>query len=531
MRIVKTRDLRWYNLFHLRGTRRDFLRVGRSVAGLVALGAVPACAGGRRIRFSSDPFTFGVASGDPLPRGVVLWTRLAPTALEGAGALLDPVAVDWEIAEDEGFARVAQTGSAVASPELGHSVHVEVEGLAPGRNYFYRMIAGGEASPVGRTKTAPPTDTPLDQFRFAFSSCQHYEQGLFTALRHLSNEDLDLIVHLGDYIYEGSPIRDRVRIHEGPEIMTLDDYRARYTTYRTDADLQAAHASAPWVVTTDDHEVDNDYAGQISEDRASPETFLLRRAAAYQAYYEFMPLRRSSMPAGPDMQLYRRLSFGDLVEMNVLDTRQYRSVQPCGESGNRPTCAAHVSDQQTILGQEQRRWLFDGLSASEARWNVIAQQVILARLRRIDDDGADTWSMDKWDGYPAERQALLDLVADEGTANPVVLTGDIHSNWVTDLKRDFEQESSEIVATEFVGTSLSSGGNGRAMTDGGQRSMTNNPHVRFYNGQRGYVTATVTPRLWTTEYRIVSNVTQPGGGVETAATFVVEDGRAGAQEA
>ena len=523
--------LRWYDLFHLRGTRRDFLRVGRNVASLVALGAMPACGRGRRIRVLSDPFTFGVASGDPLPRSVVLWTRLAPTALESAGALADAVAVDWEIAEDEAFTRVARTGSAVALPELGHSVHVEVEGLEPGREFFYRMIAGSEASPVGRTKTGPPSDAPLDELRLAFASCQHYEHGFFTALRHLSNEDLDLIVHLGDYIYEGSSVLDRVRQHEGPEIMTLDDYRARYTMYRADADLQAAHAAAPWVVTSDDHEVDNDYAAEISENRASPEAFLLRRAAAYQAYYEFMPLRRSSMPAGPDMQLYRRLRFGNLVEMNLLDTRQYRSPQPCGGGGNRPTCATHISDEQTILGQQQRRWLFEGLAASGARWNVLAQQVMVARLRRINDEGIETWSMDKWDGYPAERQALLDLLAEGGTLNPIVLTGDIHSNWVTDLKRDFDDESSEIVGTEFVGTSLTSGGNGRAMSDGGQRSMTDNPHVRFYNGQRGYVTATVTPELWTTEFRIVPSVTQPGGGVETAARFVVEEGRAGAQEA
>ncbi len=532
-RLNKARQghLQWYDLFHLRGTRRDFLRVGRNVAGLVALGAMPACGGGRRIPWSSDPFTFGVASGDPLPRGVVLWTRLAPGALESAGALSDLVAVDWEIAEDEAFTRVARTGSAVALPELGHSVHVEVEGLQPGREYFYRMITGGEASPVGRTKTAPPSDAPLDEFRFAFASCQHYEQGLFTALRHLANEDLDLIVHLGDYIYEGAATSDRVRQHEGPEIMTLDDYRARYTTYRKDADLQAAHAAAPWVVTSDDHEVDNDYAAEISIIGASPETFLLRRAAAYQAFYEFMPLRRSSMPAGPDMLLYRRLRFGDLVEMNVLDTRQYRSPLPCGGGGNRPTCAAHVSDGQTILGQEQRRWLFEGLAASRARWNVLAQQVMVARLRGINDEGSETWSMDKWDGYPAERRALLDLLAEENTPNPIVLTGDIHSNWVMDLKRDFTEESSDIVGAEFAGTSLSSGGNGSVMTGWGQRSMTDNSHVRFYNAQRGYVMATVTPQLWTTEFRVVPNVTQPGGGVQTAARFVVEDGRAGALEA
>ena len=529
--LQKTEDLQWYDLFNLRGTRRDFLRVGRSVAGLVALGALPACERGRRIRVFSDPFMFGVASGDPVPRGVVLWTRLARTALDGAGALLDPVTVDWEIAEDEAFTRMVQSGSAVALPELGHSVHVEVDGLEPGRDYFYRMITGGEASPVGRTKTAPPSDTPLDEFRFAFASCQHYEQGFFTALRHLSNEDLDLIVHLGDYIYEGRPIDGRVRRHEGPEIMTLNDYRARYITYRSDPDLQAAHQAAPWVVTWDDHEVDNDYAAEISEDRASPESFLLRRAAAYQTFYEFMPLRRASMPTGPDMQLYRRLRFGDLIEMNVLDTRQYRSPQPCGGGGNRPTCAAHVSDGQTILGPEQRRWLFEGLAASEARWNVLAQQVMLARLRRVDDEGVETWSMDKWDGYPRERQALLDLMAEEGTPNPVVLTGDIHSNWVNNLQRDFDEESSDIVGTEFVCTSLTSGGNGREMTNGGRRSMRDNPHVRFYNGQRGYVTATVTPDLWTARYRVVPEVTRPGGTVHTAATFVVENGRAGAQEA
>ncbi len=313
--------------------------------------------------------------------------------------------------------------------------------------------------------------------------------------------------------------------------MTLDDYRARYATYRADADLQAAHAAAPWVVTWDDHEVDNDYADEISQDRGSPEMFVLRRAAAYQAYYEFMPLRRSSVPAGPDMLLYRRLRFGDLVEMNVLDTRQYRSTQPCGGGGNRPTCATHVSDEQTILGQEQRRWLFEGLAASRARWNVLAQQVMVARLRGINDEGSETWSMDTWDAYPAERRALLDLLAEENTPNPIVLTGDIHSNWVMDLKRDFTEESSDIVGAEFAGTSLSSGGNGSVMTGWGQRSMTDNSHVRFYNAQRGYVMATVTPQLWTTEFRVVPNVTQPGGGVQTAARFVVEDGRAGALEA
>lgn len=526
---MKAHDQHWFDLFNRRGTRRDFLRVGGSAAGLVALGALPGCSRARSIRFLSDPFTLGVASGDPAPDGVVLWTRLARAALEEVGAILDPVTVDWEISEDDAFSRIVRTGSTDARAELGHSAHVEVQGLQPGRDYFYRMMSGGEVSPVGRTKTAPAGGASLAEFRFAFASCQHYETGYYTALRHMSNEDVDLIVHLGDYIYEGSP-DPRVRAHEGPEIMTLDAYRGRYTTYRSDPDLQAAHHAAPWVLTTDDHEVDNDYANDRAEDDQSPEDFLLRRAAAYQAYYEFMPLRRSSMPTGPDMLLYRRVRFGNLLEMNVLDTRQYRSDQPCG-GGNSPSCEAHYAPEQSILGQAQREWLFGHLGQADARWNVVAQQVFLARLRRGSDDGDDSWAMDKWDGYPRERQALLDTLADAGTPNPVVLTGDIHSNWITDLKRDFEDESSAIVGTEFVGTSLTSGGDGRATTPGGERTLGNNSHIKFYNGQRGYVVATVTPDLWTSEYRVVPVVSERGGQLETAATFVVEEGRPGAQRA
>ena len=526
---MKTRDLQWYDLFERRGTRRDFLRLGGGVAGVIALGSLPSCGTARGVRFRDDPFPLGVASGDPAPDGVVLWTRLGPTALDASGTVTGAVDVAWEIAEDEAFARVVRSGSAAALPELGHSVHVEVDGLAGGRDYFYRMIAGGEPSPVGRTRTAPPAGDPIDRLRFAFISCQHYETGWYTALRHLAAEDVGFVAHLGDYIYEGGRDR-RVRVHEGPEVTTLEGYRARYTTYRSDVDLQAAHAAAPWIVTWDDHEVDNDYAGTAAEDDQNPDQLLLRRAAAYQAYYEFMPLRRSSMPNGPDMPLYRRLAFGDLVEMSVLDTRQYRSKQPCGGE-NEVTCAAHVSPGQTILGDAQRRWLADGLAASGARWNVLAQQVMMARLRGVRDDGSETWSMDKWDGYPGERRALLDLLAERRVSNPVVLTGDIHSHWVTDLLADFEDERSAVVATEFVGTSISSGGDGQAMTAGGERIVGVNPHIRFYNGQRGYVVATVTPDLWTSDYRIVPYVSEPGAPLETAASFVVESGTAGAQRA
>jgi len=528
--LSKTANPQWYDLFTRRGTRRDFLRVGAGAAGLIALGGLPGCGLGRRVTFTTDPFSLGVASGDPTASGVVLWTRLGRVAVEEAGVALDPVEVLWEIAEDDTFARVVRSGAADALPELGHSVHVEVEGLEPSRDYFYRLIAGGEVSPVARTKTAPRVDTRNDRFDFAFASCQHYEQGYYTALRHLSEESLDLIVHLGDYIYEGSPIEGRPRRHEGPEVETLDQYRARYATYRSDPDLQAAHHAAPWVVTTDDHEVDNDYADERSEDDVDPRAFLLRRAAAYQAFYEFMPLRRSSMPVGPDMRLFRRLNFGTLVEMSVLDTRQYRDDQPCG-SGFAPTCADHTDPARTIMGEAQRRWLFDGLAASESRWNVLAQQVLVARYRTFGEDGSERWSMDKWDGYPVERQSLLDAFGDTGASNPVVLTGDIHSNWVARLLRDFRDPDSEVVGTEFAGTSLTSGGNGVPISSFSERALPYNPHFDFHNSQRGYVVVSVTPERWTSTYRRVPIVEEPGGPVETLATFVVEDGRPGAERA
>jgi alkaline phosphatase D len=526
------RDTQWYDLFHKRGTRRDLLRVGGSVAGLLALASVPACRADSRLRtIGSYPFKLGVASGDPEPDLVVLWTRIDREALESIGAHETSVAIGYELARDDNFREIVRTGSAIAYPEFGHSISAEVGGLDPDHEYFYRMIVGGEVSPVGRTKTAPAPGSTPDRMKFAFASCQDYEDGYFTALQHLAQEDLDFIVHLGDYIYESAEHdQDAVRHHTGPEIQTLQQYRDRYIQYRSDPALQAAHAATAWVVTLDDHEVDNDWADDSTEDDQSPEQFLLRRAAAFQTYFEFMPLRQASMPSGPNIQLYRRLRFGNLMEMSILDTRQYRSNQPC-LGRNSPSCPTHISPDQSILGTNQREWLFEGLTRSEARWNVLSQQVLVARLLGRDDEGQETWSMDKWDGYPLERSAMINLMADAGTPNPVILTGDIHSNWVTDLKRDFEDPSSEIVGSEFVCTSLSSGGDGQDMTSGGERLLRRNPHLKFYNGQRGYITANVTPNLWTSEFKVVPVVTEVGGSLETRARFVIEDGHPGAQEA
>ncbi|HSL21863.1 MAG TPA: alkaline phosphatase D family protein [Vicinamibacterales bacterium] len=507
----------WFDLFGRPLSRRDFVRISRDVAACIALGALPIDARDAP-RFRADPFIYGVASGDPVPDGVVLWTRLAPDP-----GLPREVAVRWEVAEDERFRRVVQSGSSPAPAELGHSVHTEVTGLRPARDYWYRFLAGGQVSAVGRTRTAPAHEAATDRFRFAFISCQNYEHGYFTAFQHLAEEDLDLVVHLGDYIYErrftSSAI---VREHESGEVFTLDQYRGRYSLYKSDAALQAAHAACPWAVTTDDHEVVNNYAGAIPGAPGGGD-FLLRRAAAYQAFYEFMPLRRSSLPSGPAMQIFRRLTFGRLLDLHVLDTRQYRTDQPCGD-GTKPRCAEALASTQTMMGDAQERWLERNLRESRAQWNALANQVMVAQLRRGTPE-SPTYSMDKWDGYVAARERLLRVLADAPPSNPVVITGDVHSNWVADLKINFDDPASPIVATEFVGTSMTSGGDG---FDGSAAAIQSlNPHVKFFNSRRGYVRADVTRRAWRSDYRVLPYVSRPGAPIETGASFVVESGRKG----
>lgn len=514
----------WYDLFGRRIRRRDFLRIGSDLAGLIALGALPGDSiADRPLR--ANPFGLGVASGDPLPQGVLLWTKLDADVVGRSR----PVSVRWEVAADDRFARIVRRGSALAPPELGHSVHAEVHGLEPGRDYWYRFMAGGQVSPTGHAKTAPAANARIGRVQFAFVSCQNYEHGFYTAFRRLASESVDVIVHLGDYIYEKHyPTRLIVRHHEGGEAFTLAQYRARYALYRADADLQAAHAACPWIATNDDHEVSNNWAGVFaSNPRISPEQFLLRRAAAFQAYYEFMPFRRASLPHGPWMQIYRRLAYGRLLQFHVLDTRQFRSDQACGD-GTKRRCSAVFDPRRTMMGRAQERWLAEGLRRSPARWNVLANQVMIAQIKRL-VRGRPVFSMDKWDGYVPARKRLMKLLADRRVSNPIVITGDIHQNWVADLKMDFDDPSSAVVGAEFVGTSVTSGGDG---SDGdASRAFSLNPHLKFYNGRRGYVTVDVTPSRCTGTYRCLPYVSRPGAPIETRGTFVVEDGRRGVQPA
>ena len=527
---MKTRREWWFDLFSRRVSRRELLRVAGNASALVALGALPDFAPQRVRSLRVNPFSFGVASGDPLPDGVVLWTRIAADALSEASSRSRSVSVAWEVARDDAFRSIVQSGSALALPELGHSVHAEVNGLLPERPYWYRFHLGGNVSATGRTHTAPALSSDLQSLRFAFISCQHYEQGLYTAFRHLAQEELEFIIHLGDYIYEKDGTGVRVRKHEAGEVYTLEQYRARYALYRSDPDLQAAHAAFPWIVTSDDHEVDNDYANDRPEERdgETREQFLLRRAAAYQAFYEFMPLRRFSLPQGPAIRLYRRVEWGKLARFHVLDTRQYRTDQPCGgEEALR--CPGAYDLSADMFGPEQERWLQDGLRTSPARWNVLANQVLIAQLARPADTGT-TFDMDKWDGYVAARRRLLDFLAQAKPSNPLVLTGDIHSNWVADLKQDFDDTASAIVATEFAGTSMTSGGDGRDTSPRAQAQLRANPHLHFYNGQRGYVRCAVTPSAWTADYRVVPFVSRPGAPIGTRASFVVRSGVRGVSQ-
>lgn len=485
----------------------------------------------RNVQTADYPFKLGVASGDPAPDGVVLWTRLAPAPLtDGGGMPPEDVRVHWQVAHDEGMTKIAAKGVTTASKDWAHSVHVEVQGLEADRHYFYQFKAGNEISPVGRTRTAPLATAMPDALRFGFASCQHYESGYFTALGHMANDDLHAVVHLGDYIYEYGPNEKAIRQHNSKEIETLDEYRNRYALYKTDPDLQAAHAAFPWMVTWDDHEFDNNCAGDISEeDGIDPVKYLARRANAYKAYYESMPLRRSALPHGPMMQLYRNVTYGRLAQFNVLDTRQYRTDQPCGDHNVAP-CDGVFDPNATLLGDIQEKWLCDGLAASPARWNILAQQVMMARVDRTPGD-AVAWSMDQWAGYDEGRKRLFRFLRDQQVSNPVVLTGDIHTNWVNDLKIDFDNEKDPTIATEFVGTSTTSGGNGaekRKDTDG---VLADNPFVKFYNAERGYVRCTVTPDQWQTDFRVVPDISKPGGECLTRATYVVENGKPGAERA
>jgi alkaline phosphatase D len=465
---------------------------------------------------ASALFTLGVASGDPTSDAVVLWTRLAPDPLNGGGMGQSPADVTWQVALDPAMHHVIRQGIATAHPRDGHAVSVNVDGLAADTWYYYQFSHAGEVSRIGRTRTFPEPGLSAPSMVFALVSCQNFEAGYYAAYRDLSAQDLDFVVHVGDYIYEGAadPAVPAARRHVGAESVSVDDYRNRYALYRLDPHLQDAHAAFPFIVTWDDHEVDNNYAGRIPEDDQTAQEFLRRRANAYQVYAETMPLRPRVQERKGSMNLYRSLRFGDLAELFVMDTRQMRTDQPCTDGFQvLQACPEILDPAATMVGAEQEQWLFRGLRNSRATWNVLAQQVMMMRW----DLGVllgpapplNLFNVDAWDGYQVARDRVIAFLADNQVSNPVVLSGDIHSSWAAELKPDFTDPASPVTGAEFVCSGVTS-----AFGDSNvplvHATLPSNPHIRFFDGlHRGYVKCAVTPESWRADFRAVVRVPSP----------------------
>lgn len=508
-------------------TRRTLLQAA-AATGLAAPAIVRA-----QSWFSEFPFALGVASGEPASDGFVIWTRIAPRPFEPhGGAPLSALPVGWEVAEDDRFRTIAAKGEALARPELGHSVHVEVAGLKPDRPYWYRFTVGGDRSLTGRARTLPAVGAPASQLRFAVAGCQHYESGLFTAYRHIArDQDLAFVYHYGDFIYEYSsdyaygagrlPV-PKVRTHRQREIYSLEDYRAQYAQYLLDLDLQAARSAQVFVSTFDDHEIDNNWVQDISQDRDLPaEVFALRRQGAMQAWYENMPVRRSMLPRNGLVAANRRFAFGNLAAINVLDTRSFRTDQPCNDTWGVTPCPEVYDPRAQVLGTAQERWLDDNLARKDARWNCLAQQVMMMPLNRrsFDDQPETMLNLDSWAGYDAPRKRLMARLA--RVDNAVVLTGDEHQHYAGLL-----YNGERPVAAECVTTSISSGGDGQDQRPGSDRILANNPQLKFINDQRGFSLCTVKPDSWQTDFMVLDKVSTPGGTLTRRASAVIAAGPA-----
>ena len=499
-------------------SRRLFL--GAGTAALV----LPASAVGAAI--TANPFTLGIASGSPQDSSVILWTRLALAPLMGGGMPAANVPVRYLVCADAAMRTVVREGVVEARPEDAHSVHLKIEGLQPGREYWYRFAVGDYTTAVGRTRTSSAQDTSA---RLVLASCQAWETGHFAAYADIAAWAPDAVIHVGDYIYEGgiAPLGavERqsngdtvkftvVRQHNSAEIVSLYDYRNRYALYRQDASLQAAHAASPWIVAMDDHEIDNNWAGDVPQDpdKQTALEFKVRKLAALKAYWEHMPIEKPPAIAGLEasLQMHGIFRFGP-AQVHLLDTRQYRSDQACGDPFIGAGCAELADPSRTVLGAAQEAWLFDALRTSAAPFNVLASQIWLAPYRHAPVGAPFAGNTDQWDGYPAARQRLLDVLS--GVSNPVAITGDWHCAAAHRLTRNPDDPKSPGIGHEFSGTSISS-----VCPWAGQmeRSQPFNPQTAYYNGrQRGYTRFIVDRKRWTTQFRVVTDVTDPASTVTT----------------
>lgn len=526
--------------------RRRFLQgIGAGSGILLAPGILYGMRGERHFEPATSLFTLGVASGDPDATSVIIWTRLAPDPLNGGGMGRRIVPVEWEVALDPGMARIVRRGRVMALPITGHTARARVTGLRPDTRYYYRFSALGQHSRLGQTRTFPRPDQPVERMRFAVANCQNYEQGFYAAYADMLEQDLDFVVHVGDYIYEDGPTANPIapgRVHNGAEIFSVEDYRNRYALYRLDPDLQAAHAQLPFLVTWDDHEVDNNYAGTVAEEvaRYQGDDFLQRRRNAYQVYAETMPMRPRLVRLRDDfidLRLFRTLNFGSLAAIHILDTRQYRTDQPCDDGFGSLDPASAVLEPQfgtlfcpdeildpsnNMLGRTQEAWLERSLRHSRATWNVLAQGLMVTRWNLapfanflLQPTGLSVntlFNVDAWDGYRVAQDRLRGLLATLRPNNPVILTGDIHSAWGANIPADYEEGSNDLVAAEFVSTSISSTliDLNPVTTDQTIRATlapgANDPIV-YYNGLfRGYYHCEVDADRWTTTYRAVGDI-------------------------
>lgn len=506
-------------------------------AGAAAFARPPRAQTPTRSRFVSDPFSLGVASGDPAVDGAVIWTRLAPDPLDPDGLGSDTHEVRWRVARDANMRDVVRSGRALAAPERAHTIHVELSGLEPDRPYWYRFEAGGAQSPTGRLFTLPEPGRRKEALKLAWASCQHYEQGWFNAYQDMVAWDPRLILHLGDYIYESS-WGVQTRRHPTAEPFSVDDYRLQHAVYKLDRDLQAAHRLTSWAFIWDDHEVENDYAALVPENPVETAQFAARRAAAYRAYFEHMPISRRSLPVDGRVRLHQKLTYGDLAQFMMLDTRQHRAPRACVTEQDWHSsvvdCPEMNAPGRTMLGGEQERWFNSNLGGGPGRWTAIIQPTLFSDVFQTDFDGKPGDYNDGWGGYRTARQTILNRISQRKVGDVVFLGGDVHAFWAADVKADFAKPESPVIASEFVGTSITAGAGG----DGGYArwrrmlQMAGNEHIRFQDGRvRGYGRAEITPQRWTTEFRAVDSVWTRTPVTTTLRRFVVESGRPGVQTA
>ena len=532
--------------------RRSLLVAGAAGAGALALDVGFA---GHADAAANRYFKHGVASGDPYPDSVILWTRVTPSAAATAGSGKGPrVSVRWQVARDEAFENVVSEGTFGTGPGRDHTVKLEAGGLRPRTSYYFRFLHRGVASRVGRTKTAPAHNATPRRLRFGVVSCSNWQAGWFSAYRHLSErDDLDAVLHLGDYLYEYAPgeygygnSNEDIRPHvPAREMVSLADYRQRHAQYKTDRDLLDLHAKAPFIVTWDDHETTND-AYRNGAENHQPETegdYKVRRARAYRAYDEWMPVRMgSAADLGDGTKLYRRIRFGKLAELSMLDLRTYRSKQVAnGLSG--------VSDpDRTITGDAQLNWLKDSLRNSRAQWKLVGNPVMIAPVvfpplpadvtsavndvtGLLPEDGVP-YNVDQWDGYTADRRKIFRHLADHGVNDTVFLTGDIHSGWACDLPLDASTyPATRSVATEFVCTSVTSN-NLDDITGTPPRTtslvveagiQTSNRHVKYLNfDDHGYSVLDVTSHRTQMDYYKISDRAKRNATSEWTASWVTE---------